>query len=107
MVISNDSKALRVYEDPLDLIKEDTTKNKVPIQKNTTKNFIQSNSVIPNVIHRYLTCYKIARVVNSIQMEIEQINNSKPVIHDFIPNVLELLNLLKYEELIKGPNKET
>jgi len=49
----------------------------------------------------------VARATNIVQMEEKQINNPQPVTHQFITNVLEPLNRLKYEELIKGPNKET
>ena len=49
----------------------------------------------------------MARAANVVQIKEKQISNPQPVTHQFITDILEPPNPLKYKELIKGPDKET
>ena len=79
---------------------------KVNLQDNTAKDYLISKQPMHHAQHRYLTRGTVIRAVNSIKMEQLQIIDPKSVTYKYIPNILEPPSQLKYNDLIKGLDKE-
>ena len=60
---------------------------------------------IPKTTHRYPTISAIAKAANSAQLEQKQLDSPSPVTHQFIIDIVNPLNLLKYKQLIKSKDK--
>ena len=84
----------------------DSSSDTTPTEENTAKDYVISKSLPTISNHRYPTRLKVAKAANTIQMEQSQIDHPKPVTYQFIPNIIDPPNQLKYEELIKGPQRE-
>ena len=74
------------------------------LQDNTAKDYLIMRQPIHHKQHWYPTRSTVARAANSVQMEQQQIIDPKPVTYNYIPNILEPPNQLKYDDLIKGPD---
>ena len=60
---------------------------------------------MPKATHRYPTRSAIAKAANSAQLEQKQLDSPSPVTHQFIIDIVNPPNLLKYKQLIKSKDK--